>query len=42
VLAKDPLTDLAVIKINSKTKFPKANFIQNINEIKLGQFSIAI
>lgn len=42
VLAKDPLTDLAVIKINSDKPFPVASFIQNTKEVKLGQFAIAI
>ncbi len=46
VLAVDPLSDLAVIKINSQKEFQPVDFIQQYewenSEIKIWQFAIAI
>ncbi len=41
VVGRDPLTDLAVIKVE-KTGLPAATFLQDFNEVKIGEYAIAI
>ena len=41
VVATDPINDLAVIKIESETKYPVPKFIKDITDIKVWQFVIA-
>jgi len=42
LLAKDPLTDLAIIKIDSDEEFTTIDIIENEENIQIWQFSIAI
>lgn len=42
VLAIDPLTDLAVIKIDSKDTFIPLEIIENSDSVRIGEFAIAI
>ena len=42
VLATDPLSDLAIIKIDSFSEFPPLNVISSTQDISIGQFAIAI
>lgn len=42
VLAIDPLTDLAIIKINSNEEFTTLNFVENEDSVKIWEFWIAI
>lgn len=42
ILAIDPLTDLAIVKIDSVETFKKLEFISPDENIKIGQFAIAI
>jgi Trypsin-like serine proteases, typically periplasmic, contain C-terminal PDZ domain len=41
IVGRDPLTDLAVIKVN-KTGLPAAKFIERFGLVKVGQYAIAI
>jgi S1-C subfamily serine protease len=41
IVGRDPLTDLAVVKIN-KSGLTPATFVPNIDQVKVGQYAIAI
>jgi len=42
VVATDPLSDLAIIKINSETSFPTLSIVSDTWDVEIGQFAIAI
>ncbi|GAB4265930.1 MAG: hypothetical protein Kow00122_20710 [Thermoleophilia bacterium] len=41
VVGRDPLTDLAVLKVD-KTGLPAASFLEDFSQVKIGQYAIAI
>lgn len=42
VVGRDPLVDLAVIKVTSATPLPAATFLTDFSEVKIGQYAVAI
>ncbi|MHB0980897.1 MAG: S1C family serine protease [Thermoleophilia bacterium] len=42
IVGRDPLVDLAVIKVASTTPLPAATFLADFSEVKIGQYAVAI
>ena len=42
IIGRDPLVDLAVVKVESDTPLPAATFLADFSEVKIGEYAVAI